>query len=102
VLTARALKKFKDFEASGDLMVLDKFSDKGDIFEYALESMTEMVGEGLIEGSGGRVYPRDNTARAEAAVFLYRIYNRINKYRCKNRIYFRPHKKMRPKVFMAL
>lgn len=76
VLTARALEKYKDLKASKDVNVLDKFGDKGDIAGYAAESLATLVKEGLIAGSGDKLNPRAQTTRAEAAVFLYRIYNR--------------------------
>ncbi len=76
VLTARALEKFKGLKAAGNSTVLDKFKDKGDITGYAVESLAILVEEGLIAGSGDTINPRANTTRVEAAVFLYRIYNR--------------------------
>ncbi|MCG9967459.1 S-layer homology domain-containing protein [Pelotomaculum terephthalicicum JT] len=76
VLTARALEKYKGLKAAGDTAVLDKFSDKGDIAEYAIGSAATLVKEGLIAGSGDKLNPQAPTTRAEAAVFLYRIYNK--------------------------
>lgn len=76
VLTARALEEFKGLKASSDNAILDKFSDKGDVAGYAVESLTTLVKEGLISGSGDKLNPRAQTTRAEAAVFLYRIYNK--------------------------
>jgi len=75
-LTARALEKFKGLQVSGDLTALDKFSDKGEIGGYALESLANLVKEGLVAGYGNTINPLGNTTRAEAAVFLYRIYNK--------------------------
>ncbi|MEW6274439.1 MAG: S-layer homology domain-containing protein [Bacillota bacterium] len=75
-LTARALEKFKGLKATGDSAVLDKFSDKGDIAGYAANSLATLVKEGLIAGSGDKLNPRAQTTRAEAAAFLYRIYNK--------------------------
>jgi len=72
VLTARALEKYKGFKAAGDSTVLAKFSDKGDIAGYAVNSLTTLVKEGLIAGSGNKLNPHAYTTRAEAAVFLYR------------------------------
>lgn len=37
-------------------------------------SIANLVKEGLIKGAGDRIDARNNTTRAEAAVFLYRIY----------------------------
>ena len=56
--------------------LLDKFSDKGDIAEYALDSLAALIKENLIVGSNNKLNPRANATRAEAAVFLYRIYSR--------------------------
>lgn len=75
VITARALEKLKELENDGSSTVLDKFKDKGDIAGYAVESLAVLVREGLIAGTDDMINPRINTTRAEAAVFLYRIYN---------------------------
>ena len=74
VLTARALEESKGLKILGDSTVLDQFSDKNDIAGYSAESLAALVSEGLITGSGDKLNPRANTIRAEAAVFLYRIY----------------------------
>jgi hypothetical protein len=76
VLTTRALEKFRGLKVSGADGLSDKFSDKGDIADYAVSSIAALVKEGLIAGSGERLNPRAYATRAEAAVFLYRIYNR--------------------------
>jgi hypothetical protein len=74
VLTERALGKFKGLKTTSETTVLDKFSDKVDIAGYAAGSMATLVKEGLIIGSGDKLNPHSLTNRAEAAVFLYRIY----------------------------
>lgn len=76
VLTARALEKFKHLEPAEAGTVLDKFNDKADIAGYAVESLANLAREGLVAGSGDKLNPRAKTTRAEAAVFLYRIYNK--------------------------
>ena len=76
MLTARALEKYKGLKAAGGSTVLDKFSDKGDIAGYAANSLATLVKEGLIAGSEDKLNPHADTTRAEAAVFLYRIYNK--------------------------
>ena len=76
VLTARALEKLKKLQAANDADLLDKFSDRQDISGYAAESVMTLVKEGLISGDGYKLNPLGRTTRAEAAVFLYRIYNR--------------------------
>jgi hypothetical protein len=77
VLTARALEKHKNLYTSGELTVLDKFSDKDDIAGYAINNIATLVKENLIEGTGDKIQPKSFTTRAEAAVFLYRIYNKL-------------------------
>ena len=76
VLTNRALEKHKGLNATGDKTLLDRFIDKGEIAEYASESLTTLVKEGIISGSGNKLNPLQQTTRAEAAVFLFRIYNK--------------------------
>ncbi|MBR0599868.1 immunoglobulin-like domain-containing protein [Sinanaerobacter chloroacetimidivorans] len=75
VLTARALEKAGKLDQGSDTGILDQFSDKGGISEYAAESLAALIKSGLITGSGNKLNPRGDTTRAEAAVFLYRIYN---------------------------
>lgn len=75
VLTARALEKFKGIGAAQNLTALESYSDKEDIAAYAEASLMLLVEEGLISGSGNKLNPRALTTRAEAAVFLYRIYS---------------------------
>jgi len=75
VLTARALKKFRELKLSDDTGVLDPFTDRGDIAGYAVRSAAALVKKGFITGSGNsRLNPRGCMTRAEAAVLLYRIY----------------------------
>jgi hypothetical protein len=47
------------------------------VADYAADSIAALVKEGLIVGGGGKVNPLGNTTRAEAAVFLYRIYGKF-------------------------
>jgi hypothetical protein len=55
---------------------LDKFKDKSAIADYAINSISILVKEGLIAGNGGRINPAENTTRAETAMLLYKIYNK--------------------------
>jgi hypothetical protein len=77
VMTARALEKYKGLKAAAGPGVLDSFNDKEAIAGYAVESLAAMVTEGLIAGSGDKLNPCAQTSRAEAAVLLYRIYNKF-------------------------
>lgn len=76
VLTERALKLVKKLNVQGAAADLDKFSDKSEVASYAVSSVAALVKEGLIEGSDNQVNPTGNTTKAEAAVFLYRLYNK--------------------------
>lgn len=76
VLTERTLRMLKKLGAQGTASDLDEFADKSFVAAYAVNSVATVVKEGLIVGSGGKVNPLGNTTRAEAAAFLYRIYNK--------------------------
>lgn len=74
-LTGRTLKLLNKLELKASDSVLDKFTDKSDIADYAVNSVAALVDEELIVGSNNKVMPRNNATRAEAAEFLYRIYH---------------------------
>ncbi|OMF88671.1 S-layer homology domain-containing protein [Paenibacillus sp. FSL R7-0273] len=76
VLTERALKLENKLNTQGEAADLERFTDKSRVASYAVNSVAAMVKEGLIEGSGSKINPAGNTTRAEAAVFLYRLYNK--------------------------
>ena len=76
VLTEKALSILKKLKQQGTALDLDGFSDRSYIAAYALDSVASMVKEGLIVGSGDQINPLGYTTRAEAAVFLYKIYNK--------------------------
>ncbi len=75
VLTARALEKSGRLKTDGTSAILDQFSDRDVISGYASERLAALIKGGLVTGSGNKLNPRGNTTRAEAAVFLHRIYN---------------------------
>ncbi len=76
VLTERALKLVKSLNKQGSAADLDKFYDKSKVASYAVNSVATMVKEGLIVGSNNKVNPTGNATKAEAAVFLYKLYNK--------------------------
>ncbi len=76
VLTERALRMLNKLEEHGTASDLDKFADNSLVVAYAVKGVSSVVKEGLIVGSGGKVNPLGNTTRAEAAAFLYRIYDK--------------------------
>lgn len=72
-MTYRALSRLgmADFEQSD----LSSFKDTASVADYALESVSYVVGGGFITGDeNGYLNPEANTTRAETAVFLYRLY----------------------------
>lgn len=74
-MTYRALEKLgmADFGKSD----LTMFRDTAEIADYAIESVSYVVGGGLIAGDeNGYINPNANTTRAETAVFLYRLYSK--------------------------
>jgi len=75
VLTERALRMLQKFKFQGEISDLEKFTDKSLIAAYATDSMASLVKEELIVGIGDKINPMSNTTRAEASMFLYRIYN---------------------------
>jgi lactocepin len=75
VMTDKALQKANKLAVTTSTAALDSFSDRADIAGYAATSLAALVQEGLITGSDGKIAPKAPTTRAEAAVFLYRIYN---------------------------
>jgi len=74
VLTERTLKSLDKLGSIGMATDLARFSDRVEVSDYAVASVAALVKEGLIEGSNGRINAGADTTRAEAAVFLYRIY----------------------------
>lgn len=75
-LTARALKIAKKLKGEGSDTDLNKFADNTKIASYARTSIESVVAEGIIQGDGTNINPLGNTSRAEAAVIMYRIYNK--------------------------
>lgn len=73
VLTAKALKAAgKQSAGSGNLA---PYSDTASISAYAVDSVTSLVGSGIVNGKGGKIAPTESLTRAEAAVILSRIWN---------------------------
>jgi hypothetical protein len=75
-MTERALRLLKKIDKQSQTSILDRFTDKNSISSYAVNGVAAIVNEGLILGSNNRINPAGNATRAEAAVFLYRIYNK--------------------------
>ncbi len=75
-LTVRALKIAEKLDNTGNTSILNKYKDKSLIYDYAKTSVATLVSEGIIRGFNNMLNPKGNTTRGEAAVTLYRIYNK--------------------------
>ncbi len=76
VLVDRALKLLEKMVARGSAADLEGFDDKSLVAGYAVNSVASLIKEGLIIGSSDNINPLGYTTRAEAAVIMYRMYNR--------------------------
>ncbi|WP_135547940.1 S-layer homology domain-containing protein [Paenibacillus cymbidii] len=73
VLTARAMRLAGMLDAAGDTADLAGFFDRGDVADYAVESIAALVRGGVIEGEGdGVLNPLGPVTRAAAAAAVYR------------------------------
>ena len=59
--------------STADEKVLEPFPDKGDIQEFAKETMPWAVSAGLIQGKNGELKPQQGTQREEAATIIMRF-----------------------------
>lgn len=75
ILTVKALEAADKEISNGTQEEIKKFTDVSEVSEYALEYVAAMVKNGLIVGSGNKLYPTAKMTRAEATVVLYRIYS---------------------------
>ncbi|KRF03290.1 hypothetical protein ASG89_22780 [Paenibacillus sp. Soil766] len=75
-LTARALNIADKLENTGSKSDLSIFADHAVVAEYARESVTLLTAAGILQGDGHGIRPLDEITRAEAAVMLYRVYNK--------------------------
>lgn len=77
ILAKKALEIKTSNTITGNTAVLDKFSDKLDISAYAVESLAAMVSEELVNGTGNKIEPKANTTRAQAAVIINKLYEKM-------------------------
>ncbi|RJX39518.1 protein GluA [Paenibacillus pinisoli] len=75
-MTARALAVSGKPLKGGDASLLGGFSDLGKLASYAKESASLLLANDIVKGSDGKLNPLGHTTRAEAAVIVYRIYNK--------------------------
>ncbi|UQZ36154.1 cellulosome anchor protein [Paenibacillus sp. PK3_47] len=77
VLSRRALQINGTAVTEGNAADLRKYSDWAELSAYAAEDVAAMVKEGLVSGSGTALSPKAYANRAEAAVIMYRIFNKL-------------------------
>lgn len=70
ILFRYAQKKGLDTSKRGDL---NGFPDAGNVSSYASEAISWAVGEGIINGSDGKLLPQGNATRAQVATILMRF-----------------------------
>lgn len=56
---------------TGSLTVLEQFSDRDQIADYAKGHAATLVSQGLVSGKGDKIDPKGSLTRAEMAVLLY-------------------------------
>lgn len=77
-LTYRGLLQLGILDARAEQADLNSFRDADQIADYARQALAVMVAQKAISGNtDGTLNPRGNATRAEAAVFLYHIYQQL-------------------------
>ncbi|MBE6571427.1 MAG: S-layer homology domain-containing protein [Ruminococcaceae bacterium] len=59
--------------SDGDLSVLDKFADGADVSSWAKGYTAALVANGYVNGSDGRLNPKNNITRAEFAQIMFNM-----------------------------
>ncbi|MFW5433575.1 S-layer homology domain-containing protein [Paenibacillus apiarius] len=75
-MAARALD-MTGMQVDGDSDALVAYTDSAQVSDYAKGSLADLLQEGLLQGSGRKLHPDSRATRAEAAVFLNRVLNRV-------------------------
>ncbi|GIP42927.1 hypothetical protein J45TS6_13860 [Paenibacillus sp. J45TS6] len=74
VLAKRAVDSAKIKLPMTNSKKIESYLDQGEITDYALDSVTSWVENGFIVGHNEKINPKGFTTRAEATVFMYRIF----------------------------
>lgn len=74
VIAARALRQLDLLQAESESSILDHYTDNALISNYALLELATLVENGLVEGYDSKLNPLGLATRAEAAVFIYRLF----------------------------
>lgn len=78
VLIDRCLQLAGVRNVSVDTNKVNMYSDLKDVSGYAKSSVERLISLGIVNGSNGKIKPKDKISRAEMAVLIYRVYNSIN------------------------
>jgi hypothetical protein len=81
VILSRALKMKSPAEEAGAStgQAIDKFADKGDISPWARQEIAPAISSGIVSGvSADTLSPKTFVTRAQAAVMVSRLYNKLN------------------------
>lgn len=79
VLAYRILEMQNVEMDSADDTAINAFKDYSNISDYAKDALAKLVKNELVKGSDNSINPIGNATRAETAVFIYRLYNLLNK-----------------------
>jgi len=79
VLAYRILQMQEAGLVDADESAINTFDDYSKIADYAKEGLASLVKNDLVKGSDNKINPVGNATRAETAVFIYRLYNLLNK-----------------------
>lgn len=78
VIVARALELKGDLKISGDVTALNSFKDASEVAGYAKARLNALIDGGYVKGAGNnRIDPTAKATRAQVAVLLYNLLNRI-------------------------
>ncbi|WP_036720039.1 S-layer homology domain-containing protein, partial [Paenibacillus sp. JCM 10914] len=72
-LLYRALDTLGELPAAANVASTDSYSDANQITPYAREAIDALVARGIVSGSNGKLDPRGQTTRAQAAQVLYNL-----------------------------
>ncbi|HHX59683.1 MAG TPA: hypothetical protein GX707_02935 [Epulopiscium sp.] len=71
--TLEIINQLPEKKEEGPRKSLSHFTDYHEINSWAKDAMTLMIESGTIQGSGGKLSPKDKTTRAEMAQILYNL-----------------------------
>jgi len=77
LITARVLSRVGKLPVTGNIEGLSAFNDHSKIAVYAVDSLGAMVQAGIIQGNGQMLDPTGSATRAETAVFLQRVLDKM-------------------------